>query len=112
MTSARRSFISFEEFLERKKQGTDFSLKPVAPSPEPATVEPETEDAAGTAGDTPPEPTSTFQPEVANTLFTPFTKLSHSVCTIRVRSDILGGVQAAWLTMIEPIDVGQLKHLS
>lgn len=27
------TFLTFEEFLERKKQGTDFSLKPVGPSP-------------------------------------------------------------------------------
>jgi Replication initiator protein A len=38
------TFLTFEEFLERKKQGTDFFLKSVGPSPapEPAAADPET----------------------------------------------------------------------
>jgi hypothetical protein len=41
------TFLTFEKFLERKKQGTDLFLKPVGPSPaaELAAVEPEIEDA-------------------------------------------------------------------
>ena len=31
--SKQMSFLTFEEFLDRRKQGTDFSLKSVAPSP-------------------------------------------------------------------------------
>jgi hypothetical protein len=64
--SARReiekqmTFLSFEEFLERKKQGTDLFLKPVGPSPSPelATVELEDEGATATIepGNTPSDP--------------------------------------------------------
>jgi hypothetical protein len=42
------TFLTFEEFLERKRQGTDLFLKPVPPSPQPdlsATIELETKDA-------------------------------------------------------------------
>jgi hypothetical protein len=40
------TFLTFEEFLERKRQRTDFFLKPVghSPAPEPATQETEAED--------------------------------------------------------------------
>lgn len=40
------TFLTFEEFLDRKKQGTDFFLKPVGPSPapEPATRADEPDD--------------------------------------------------------------------
>jgi len=40
------TFLTFDEFLKRKKQGTDLFLKPVGPSPvaEPAAVEPEAKD--------------------------------------------------------------------
>jgi len=43
------SFLTFDEFLERKKQGTDLFLKPVAPSPAPdlAIALPKTELALG-----------------------------------------------------------------
>lgn len=42
----RITFLTFDEFLERKKQGTDLFLKPVGPSPapEPATRADEPED--------------------------------------------------------------------
>jgi len=45
------TFLTFDEFLERKKQGTDFFLKPVGPSPvaEPAAVEPEAKDPVAVA---------------------------------------------------------------
>jgi hypothetical protein len=54
------SFLTFEEFLERKKQGSDFSLKPVAVSPaaEKELTLPETEDAyrAESTGEAIPDP--------------------------------------------------------
>jgi len=73
--SARReiekqlSFLSFEEFLERKKQGIGFSLKPVAPSPAlgSATVNLEGESATATieTGNIPADSAAAGQPELA-----------------------------------------------
>jgi hypothetical protein len=42
----KMTFLTFEEFLDRRKQGTDFSLKPVAVSP---AVEPEVRELQPTA---------------------------------------------------------------
>jgi hypothetical protein len=63
------TFLTFEEFLERKKQGTDLFLKPVAPSPAPelATVTQETEDTTARIDPSvaPSDPTAAAQPEAA-----------------------------------------------
>jgi hypothetical protein len=62
------TFLTFEEFLERRRQGIDLFLKPVVPSlmPElPATVELETKDATAVIelADSPPDPAPASQPE-------------------------------------------------
>jgi Replication initiator protein A len=63
------TFLTFEEFLERKKQGTDFFLKPVglSPAPEVTPVAQKTEDATATIDHlaVPSDPIATAQPEAA-----------------------------------------------
>jgi Replication initiator protein A len=62
-------FLTFEEFLERKKQGTDLFLKPVAPSPAPElpTVESKIEDATAEIdpSNVPADPAPTGETESA-----------------------------------------------
>jgi hypothetical protein len=63
------TFLTFEEFLECRKQGTDFSLKPVGVSPAadltPEIVETQPVAITEPAGELSPDPAPETKPEPA-----------------------------------------------
>jgi hypothetical protein len=99
------TFLTFDEFLERKKQGTDLFLKSVAPSPaaESAVVEPNTQNGAAEV-ESENAPSDTATPDLQHeTAMEPLFPQEEPIAEVAAPDDLLAADEIREANIQKPI---------